>query len=133
MKQVLLVAVGVVLLLGIIACWFVWPPDVFSQRAIVLKQATSMDKRKFVLTQQWKGRDFYTTLFQVEGARGRWAYLLDGRDIKRWRCKLQVDESERAVKISFGGKVVARYYWANNLFLHNDVVVLPQRVAIQRK
>lgn len=82
--------------------WGVWPPDIFTGRAVVLSSARSQDGHEFQVVQYWNYSDFYTTEIEDLAPNGELTIAqIDSDDKKQWSCALQVIEAERKVLVSF--------------------------------
>jgi hypothetical protein len=83
----------------------VWPPDVFTGRVHILARSSLPDGSDIWVTQHWNNVDFYSTLLYVRPLHGgEHVYLIDGDDMKRWRCKLEPTGANNGVRVMFGSK-----------------------------
>jgi hypothetical protein len=125
-KKVVIITLFIITVFCLVICSvFIWPPDLFSSKQNILAQAESDDGSKFTVVQFWNGKDFYTTMlkFKPIGAEEE-DYVIDGDDIKRWKCRLVLDASKKMLEVILSGKSSGTLQWSNNVFTRRDGQVL---------
>ncbi len=77
--------------------YFVWPPDVFSGRILIVQ--AKIPAGTLEVHQQWNHVDFYTTRVDLKLKEGStYTCIVDADDKKRWWGRIEQDEP-RVVKI----------------------------------
>jgi hypothetical protein len=112
----MLLAAGTILVAFI--CYFIWPPDILSRRAILLASAESTDGERFKIVQFWS-YDFYTTRIEQISPDGSVNIaVVDCDDIKQWSCRVQVVEEEKKLIIAIpAGSEPFEYNWEKKWFV----------------
>jgi hypothetical protein len=83
----------------------VWLPDVFTGRLHTLAAYDATNGYRFRVIQYWNNVDFYSTELHIISPDGKTEVrTLDGDDSKSWSVPVVVDETNRVVSVTLGGR-----------------------------